>query len=163
MILTDEQLDNNCINILNSFIQLYPETYAALLMMYRFGLRWIEVFEIIRWTQPTFEEYEVDTAKNSKNRIIPVRDVPPGFRTLIASDRDFIMQFGYMSMRRYFKKYSYYADLAVGHKPLSLHSFRYNRARIMKAEGSTDENIKLWFGEVEQSNMNRYIYSIITA
>jgi len=163
MVLTNEQFDNNCINVLNSFIQLYPETYAALWMMYKFGFRWIEVFQLSRWKDYNDNEYELDTAKKSNNRLIKKIEVIDSFKTLINSNDQIIMQFGYMSMRRYFKQYSFYSNLSVGNKPLALHSFRYNRARLMKEAGYSDNDIKNWFGEVEQSNMDRYIYSNIKA
>jgi len=160
-ILTTTQLDSTCNTIVNSMAVLYPETLASYQMLYLFGLRWIEVFELTRWSQPTFDFYEVDTAKNSSNRLIPVATVPPVYKNLIQSGNNVILQFGYMSMKRYLKRYTPYPRMFSGNKNISLHIFRYNRARLMSDDGYSNQEIADYFGEVSLQNMELYIDSII--
>ncbi len=162
MVLSDQALNDNCISVLNSFSSLYPETYASLYMLYAYGFRWVEVYELSRWFDESRRDYTVVTAKKGNIRKIDKMYVNSYFKTLIASTDDVVYQFRYMSMRRYFKQFSNYSNLAVGNKPLALHSFRHNRARIMKSQGYSDLEIKVYFGEIEQTNMDKYIYSIIT-
>jgi len=160
-IITDQQLNNNCLHVYTQFQFLYPETFAAMELFYLFGFRWIELYELSRWSQLDQLNWIVDTAKDSENRIIKKADCSIQWNAIISGSELILRQFGYMSMRRYYKRYTTIKTLKKGGKYISLHSFRYNRAKQLHLEGKTDIEIQQFFGEKELINMRFYIYGIL--
>ena len=128
-------------------------------MLMKWGFRWIDVYEVSRWTDNGDDTYTVDTAKNSNNRIIPTADIDTRFQHVLDSDVDVVQAFRYTMMSRYFNRHFTYPLMRCGNKQVSLHSFRYNIARDMHDKGKSDDEIKVFLGEVDIANARLYIYN----
>ncbi len=162
-ILSNRDLDKSLNNFLQSSMVLHPETAVCYQLMYDFGFRFIEVFEPKRWFLKEEEQYLIDTAKKSNNRLIMVDSIPLIYQLMISEGISLVPEFRYLSAARNFKKYYDFRNVKVGHKGVSLHLFRYNKARMLSMSGMSDQEVADYFGEVSLSNMQLYIDSIITA
>lgn len=143
----------------NSLTRYPPFTIDWFTVLNNTGCRWIEVYEMTRWSNIGSDRFTVDTAKNSNNRTFLNTDLTFNFITWIDARIPFNYYFRYYKAQRIFNRHFYHYDLSIGNKQVSVHFWRYMYAKRLKLEGYKDDEIKDAMGEVSQANANLYIYA----
>ena len=153
----DQELIQACVDSLPIFHIQDAWAYVFFTLQFNTGCRYIEVLEVSRWTDLQDGTYELDTAKNSNNRIIPASDVPTVYKNLILSGEQEFGSMRYTTATRLFKKGFPLLPLVVGAKDVSTHVYRYAKAKKMFIDGSTIQQISDYLGEVDNQNTLGYV------
>lgn len=121
------------------------------------GFRWIELFELSRFSEISGNRFELDTAKESANRIVLESDLTSQTVSMIRSSVQINNYCRYHKLIRIFNKYYRFPDISVGNKHVATHIFRYHKAKLLDKAGWTVEDIAAYFGEIDLGNMQSYI------
>ena len=160
-ILSLKEIDAVCKQVVRSAEKYDIFLYAFFDTLYKTGLRSGEVIDFSRWSMITKELLQVQTLKGSNPRIFKNEELNPIFVDLICYDSTHIAQYNYKSLQRAFNRFAPYSQLLIGNKQVSTHLFRHNKAKHLKASGSSEEEIQKYLGEKDLKNAQIYISSKI--
>ncbi len=159
--LTYEELNESLIDFLlriHSFDFYLHDFFSN---QFQTGIRYIELYELIRWSYIDDNQIILNTAKDSYDRTFTSNDITFPFYESIITGEFLYNTCAYTTTSRYFKRYYRWPGVYVGTKSLSTHIFRHHKAKQLKHEGLTDLEIQLYFGEKDLKNVQTYIYSQI--
>ena len=142
--------------LIDQYLGLYFEVLAIS------GLRITELIETSRFTfqYPSGEpQCYVSTLKGSNARDFPASFFPSLFYEKVLANANYFTHVNASTISFQFKKYFPKKPIKHGDKNLTGSFFRHYFAKKMKNEGYTDLEIKMFFGEIDQRNMDNYIYS----
>ena len=160
-LITDSELDNVCIDIIDS-IKVYDVLYSEVcVLLYVSGCRCNDVLERNRWKLLLDNRLELTPQKNNNKRYFNQEEVTEYWYSSFLLDVDCFFDIDY-------RKFNYYLEMSLNKyylmtfsKRISTHIFRHNFARKLKLQGLTDNQIKDRLGEKQLSSAQKYIYSQI--
>lgn len=159
--ISDELFILQCFNSVDNIAR--HDYYAGVIftILHNTGLRYVEVYEVSRWTDMEDDTFLVDTAKNSTNRIIPYSNIPDEYKQRIKNGEDEFKQCRYRQSSRYFNKFYPIFPIYTGNKSLTTHAYRYAKMKKMYIEGSTLNEIQEYMGEVDIQHVESYVNALI--
>jgi hypothetical protein len=132
------------------------DVYSLLL---RGGFRYIEVFELDRWSLVSPGNWEIQTAKGGAIRDYLETNIPTFYLSCLESS---MLTFDYCrystfnrTLRRTFIDY----PIMVDDKNCTSHIFRHNRVKQLYSQGQTIQQISDYLGEIDNRNTEGYINS----
>lgn len=131
------------------------------LNLYNTGLRFVEAFEIIRWSEIATDTYYCDTAKNSNNRTFNASELTSLFINAIKSQVNIYDFCRYTTTNNWLSRVFLPYELYLTGKRLMTHVFRHNKVKQMFDADYTLAEIQTYIGEVSQSNVLLYVNSNI--
>jgi hypothetical protein len=162
MIIDNKLLHEACFNAMidsYSLSLLYGTMYE---LNYNLGLRWIEAYEMSRWTRLSEFNWNLDTAKNSADRIIDESKIPPLYLQMLIDETQFYDYCRYSSYSRSFHRLLPWYPVLYGNKDVTTHIFRYNLFKQMNDDGVPLHEIASYFGEKDENNVKGYIEAELT-
>lgn len=159
--ISDELLIQFCLDSVQRFYNF--DYWAGMLfdLMHNTGIRYVEGYELTRWTDNEDGTFTLDTAKNSNNRIILNNLIPVNFQNLIRNEETEFSNLRYKQSTRYFNRYFIPIPLYHGSKRVTTHIYRYNIVKKMYLDDWNYQQIATWLGEVEVQNIIDYQQAII--
>lgn len=154
-------LDSIMFETCNSHYLYSKELAVVAITQYTTGCRANDILQLNRWSVVDINTVRLAPQKGNNPRDFSVSILEPALIDAI---------FGNINIFQglFYRKYSYYIDLALhrynftlGSKGIGSHLFRHNYARKLKDSGLTDSQVKDAIGERSQSSANAYIYSQI--
>ena len=159
--LTLREINDTCTSIINNSPPDYPELRSFFTTAYTFGLRWIEIFELHRWSFANESTITVKTAKRGNPRELKSRDVEQKIIDMIISEVPYWELCRYNTIRYYAQHYSPYPFASCGKKEIGVHIFRHCFVKNLADMGITPEEIQIILGERTLESVNGYIKSNI--
>lgn len=129
--------------------------------LYNTGLRYNELYDLTRWSNPEDGVYVCDTLKNSNNRTFDSLELSDYFITCVETNTDPYQMCRYSTAVRYFKKVIHPLDIVFSNGGISLHIFRHNVCKLLYDDSYTVQEISNYLGERDNANTNSYINSEI--
>lgn len=172
MILSNDQLNQVCRFLSGqtfatfdgfnpSLLQFDARQQEFNLILYHTGLRFIELFEINRWTFVSGDTYTVSTAKKSNLRTITADKLTTGFARAIGVDEYYWNTVHFDSLSFYYRKNIAIHEISTGRKILNTHLFRHNIIKLMNEAQIPVPDISRFIGEQSDINTQGYINSVI--
>jgi hypothetical protein len=163
VLLTNEQINLCCLHILNQSMSKDVILNDIFQNYYNTGLRANELLDLTRWSKNIDEDLVCDTEKGSNNRKFSQWELTPFFvASFLAGDNPYQYN-SFSTVNLYFQRWLPCARVVTQNKNLGVCLFRHNKIKLMKDEGYSFEQIKLYFGEVELNNILGYYNSEIYA
>jgi hypothetical protein len=159
--LTNSQIEEHCNHIVLLSSRYYGDLLAFFQTIYYTGCRWIELYELSRWTYDGLRGYTVQCAKGSTTRYIDEANVAEFIKTKIANGDQINPNSRYNSMSIYAERFALFPHLRCKDKEISLHIFRHNLVKKLYDLGYTPEMIGVIIGEIDVKNVNIYVNSQI--
>ena len=159
--LSTEEINELCLQFLETTTKAHPRYYPLFDMLFRTGMRFEDCYSLSRWAIVSPQVVTVQTAKGSDIRTFTESDINPYLWAAIHAQNFSYFNFSYSTIRRYFSLAFPIPNLTVLSKPIKTHIFRHNKARMLKASGLSDLEIKAYLGERSLSSAKSYIYSNI--
>lgn len=156
-VFTYQELEALHIDFMHKTISLDPGLKTMFHLLSLYGFRYTEVYEVNRWTDFDQLNYNVDTAKNSNDRLIPKNTVPENYKRMITEETEKFDLCRYSTVARWFNYLFQYNDISVGNKEVSTHFFRYFSMKEKDSLGWSTQEIADYFGEVELNNVVNYV------
>lgn len=145
-VLTLEDLDLDCIEILNKAASYRPALVDLLRVMYNTGCREGEVLDRERWSILDPSTYSLLPQKGNAPRAIAVDLLPKGFQEWLASKGFPYALSSSTNLRRVVENYTAYPNAMVGDKAIATHRFRHRYIKSLSADGMSDTAIKVVMG-----------------
>ncbi len=121
------------------------------------GFRYIEVYEIDRWTDYDVDYYSIQTAKGGNIRYYQKISVPQFYIDCIAGSVQFYDWARYDTFCRSFRRTFIDYPIYSGSKNITTHIFRYNVCKKLFNDGWSITEISRYLGEVDDLNTDGYI------
>lgn len=163
MILTPEDLDIDCVRIVDRCEAYSPEVASLLRVMLVIGCREGEVLDRARWVQLPSGSWELQPQKGNPVRTVPDADLPASFKAWLNGSGFPYRLSSLMNLRRVVDQFSAYPNATVGRKGISSHRFRHNRIKQLDLAGESIADIKRFMGLTATSTVRGYINSEIEA
>jgi len=140
----------------NSDQPFFSKYYKAL---YHLGIRATEALLPSIWSFPTSNTVVLQPHKGNNLRFFVRSDIPEDYLQSILFPEFINVIPSYSQLNYLFQIYMYYGKIWIGNKSSTLHLFRHNYVKKLKAIGLSDEDIRVRIGEKELSSAQQYIYS----
>lgn len=127
-----------------------------------YGFRYYELTDITRWSIVGHFNVIVNTEKGSADRILNISEVPTFIVNSIPTQTPIFQNFRYSTACRIILRCLPIRPILIGDKQVITHLFRYYIAKKMKDQGSTDNEIATFLGEIDPNNAKIYIYGDLT-
>jgi len=160
-VVTNAELNLWCLQSLENFHIFDLTLYDFALNLYNTGVRVMELKEFERWSKINESTYKLDTEKGSDDRIFDVSKLTETLINAINSGIPCYNHFSYSQFIFYWNRFFPESLIRIGNWQLASHTYRYNKARLLHDSGWTDEQIRIYFGEIEIKNVLTYIYGVI--
>lgn len=159
--LTDTEIDNECLSILNYISTYEPFLYAMFLVMYNLGTRESESVELSRWSPGGFHLFNLQTMKRGGIRVISYDDLSSTFIESVLNPPARGFLYSSRNLRLVFDKFSSYSAIYCKDKQISCHLFRHNKMKKLFNEGNSYNKIKNYFAVSDDFVAQYYVESII--
>lgn len=163
MILTPDQLDADCLLVINRLRTYSLDLQMLIAVLYSTGCREGEVLDRSRWTSHGPDAFRLQPQKGNPTRDIPSAILPARFISYLTDPSWRAHVSSLMNLRRMVDKFSDYPLATCGDKQISTHRFRHNRIKQLRLSGATMAEIKLFMGLTSTSTVNGYVDSEIEA
>jgi uncharacterized protein (TIGR02145 family) len=161
-VLTIEQINNYCLEILNADYPYYEELREAFWVLYLTGCRVEELFDITSWTYIVGYECTVLPLKGNNVRNVTLDSHCDNFIAAIQGQyAPFLGRHANM-LTYLFNKVRTFGQNYSGSKPITLYIFRYRFEKTLYAEGATIEEISNIMGYLSSETSSNYIAAVIT-
>jgi hypothetical protein len=161
-VITPQELNNSLNNFCTLLINKYFFAGYCLKDLYNLGFRYNELYNRANISMPDPNHYLIITEKGSNPRTIAKTDFSNFWNNNFLSDSTAFIHCRCCTMQRLFNRYYLYKNTKVDTKSIKTHLFRHNRIKQMHLHGMSDNEIALYFGEVNIANIQNYINSTIT-
>lgn len=161
MILTTDQLDQDCLAILDQVSSYNSLVHSLLHVMYHTGCREGEVLDRDRWSLVDPGVWQLIPQKGNPPRLVDQSSLTPAFIAWINSSGYPYRLSSLGNLRRIVDQFSAYPLATCGSKQISTHRFRHLRIRVLGINGYTVPEIKTYMGLVSSSVVNGYLNSVI--
>lgn len=157
-IITTEELENYCKTaVVNA--QAYSFYYGVVYQLqYNIGCRWIETYDLSKWTFSEEYDWMLQPAKGNNLRNGLKNDLPSDWVNILEGSMSLMDYCRYSSFTRSFRFLFPVWPVYCGEKDVTSHIFRYNKFKqLYEVEEWSIDLIKTYMGEVETLNVNTYI------
>lgn len=155
--LSTAQIIQACDDSMIIFDQKDYYAYMGFSMMYNRGLRYIEIFEVSRWTIKNSNFYYFQPAKGGNRLTLPASVVPAEYKTYILNSKPTFASLRKDTALRLFKRYFPIQNIFHLTHPVKTHIYRYSKCKEMYLNGYTYQEIADYLGEVEVVNIQNYV------
>jgi len=164
MVLTNLQIDQTCLSILERTEKFDLYSYMVFETLYNTGLRISELLEYSRIQLVDANTALVRTQKFSNPRIIHISSINlTYFENYVNNNlQNFIRSYSYYSSK-IIAFNNEYGNLFVEGKQITTHIFRHNFVKKLADSGLTVSEISTIIGERAEKNTLGYIHSKITS
>ena len=128
---------------------------------YNTGLRFYELADPTKWSNPSEGIYICQTLKGSDPRTFNAIELSDYFINCLNDNVDPYPMCRYSTAVRYFKKVILHINVVMSGRGISIHLFRHNKVKQMKDDFFTTQEISDYLGEVDNRNTTEYITSDI--
>lgn len=135
--------------------------YAVFYTLFHYGFRISALKKCFAWEVDSEGNVVCETLKGNSERRIPFVEFPKVIQDSILDSTDYLFTISYDTYERYFNNHSGFMDLRVGNKSIGSHAFRHNRMKQMSLAGSTNEDIRSYFGLASTTTVQGYVNSVI--
>lgn len=161
-IITTEQLDSYCrqaVDNAHSYSFFYGVCY---LTQFNIGCRWIELYDLSRWSFSETYGWQLQPAKGNNLRTSIKNDLSEDWTNILLGDMTKMDYCRYSSFTRSFRFLFPVWPVYCGEKDVTSHIFRYNKFKqLYEVEEQSIDFIKSYMGEVETLNVNTYINAVL--
>lgn len=161
MIINDTDLNNTMLSVLQDENLYSVELKEIAQLQYKTGCRITEALEFNRWTLLGNGNIQLQPQKGNNLRVFDPTIVLCKYFDKVIANNNIYSNIFYRKYNYYLEKAINYHQFTIGNKAVSSHLFRHNYARLYKANGQSDDDIRIILGEVAQQSANHYIYSQI--
>jgi hypothetical protein len=161
-IISPEDLDKMCIEAIDVASGLIPHAFDLYTLLYNFGLRYIEAYELNRWEFYEGKNYKVQTAKGGNPRLCDMASIPERYLALIDGETEFYNWCRYSTFTRSFHRTFINYPISHDGKNVTTHIFRYNRIKQLYVQQWDIRQISEWIGEIDERNTQGYIEAVLT-
>lgn len=162
MILTNQDIDNNLIQIIEKARNDYPPIIPVFEIMYYKGVRAQEATNLERWYFINPTTIILSPLKYNDKRTFNKEELPASFLDYLKSYPQIPYFFNYDRTNYLFNLYTNYSSIYIGEKKSTLHLFRHNFVKKLVAEGKTDTQIQQILGERQLRSAQAYINSVFS-
>ena len=153
------EINGFCSIFLQSVSQFDLTLYELYYNLYLTGLRYTELYNIDRWKYQNNDTVICTTAKGSFPRTFTADELSFPFYSSILRNENMFFTARYSTAIRYFSRFFPEPRIRCQNKEISTHIFRHNKAKQMKVQGKTDQEIQIYLGEISLENAQGYINS----
>lgn len=125
------------------------------------GARYHDIARLSNWSVKNGNSFVLKPLKNNDIRIFSKDDIDVMLMQQIVHGYDMYSRSSYKSGVEVFNAMFPIRKMQVKGKPIKTHIFRHIKAKRLKRDGYSDNEIRLYLGERSQRSANDYIYSTI--
>lgn len=155
--LTTAELKVMCYDAWRISLDLPHGNSDAYQLLLRGGFRWIEIFELDRWSYDDHGTYYIQTAKGGNLRSWREVDIPLFYLTCLQSEMITFPYVRYSTFNRTLRRTFVDYPIWHGDKNVTSHIFRYTRVKDLYESGQNIKQIADYLGEVDLDNIQGYI------
>lgn len=160
-IYTLEELESASILFLER-VQIYNPIQASIYQnQINLGCRFNDVMKLAKWKEVNDLTCTLQPQKNNSLRVFNKSDLDVILRHQLENGYDLYSTTSYSDAISVFYRMFPIPNIRIKNKPVKTHIFRHIKAKRLKANGMTDNEIRLYLGENMQRSANDYIYSTV--
>lgn len=160
-ILTPTQINNVCLQVVNSTSDYNDYLHSCLHVMYITGCRCGEVANLNLWKHTNPNKVSWQTIKRGGIRSINTSELPSFYVNFIDNPPASGFISSKRNIRSAFDIFSPYQAIWTLDKQISSHLFRHNRMKQLYADGWSIDDITAWFAVGANEVSDYYINSVI--
>jgi len=161
MILTQQQLNDSLVALLNVRKVCPPYMQDFLNDMYNTGCRPSELTTLNKWRYFDSNYYELLPSKKNEPRYIPRIKMSSTLVALLENNNAKYCGLFERKMNYFFNMYYQYSKVTCGNKDISLYLFRHNYVKLLFQESNSESYVTKHMGWNNAAMASKYIYSII--
>ena len=141
-------------------VQIYNPIQASIYQnQINLGCRFNDVMKLEKWTIVNELTVSLLPQKNNSLRVFNKSDLDVLLLHQLENNYNYYAKTSYSDAISVFYRMFPIPNIRVKNKPIKTHIFRHIKAKQLKREGKTDNEIRLYLGENMQRSANDYIYS----
>lgn len=142
----NDELEDICYDMSESTYTYYPIARDYFYDLYNTGCRPMELLTISLWDYSPHPIVSLQPLKGNNLRYFNLTDLSESLQFGIQNNVHPYQNLTYRQLRSLLQKLIPYPTIQTEFKSAIDYMFRYNRVKIMHADGETDVFIQLWFG-----------------
>ena len=161
LFISDNEIDNICMSIVESIRMKYPYYYPHILFMYWYGCRIGELFDFRIRYDGLNSKVIIRPQKNNNDRVLDIVnfEVPAVIEQINLTQYN--SSINKRNLQRIIEKVHPYRNLKCGNKKIGAHLFRHNFIKKSIASGSQIVNLDNEMGYTNQTVADTYLISQI--
>ena len=141
-------------------VQIYNPIQASIYQnQINLGCRFNDVMKLEKWSIVNELTVSLLPQKNNSLRVFNKSDLDVMLRHQLENNYNYYAKTSYSDAISVFYRMFPIPNIRVKNKPIKTHIFRHIKAKRLKANGMSDNDIRLYLGENMQRSANDYIYS----
>ena len=141
-------------------VQIYNPIQASIYQnQINLGCRFNDVMKLEKWSIVNELTVSLLPQKNNSLRVFNKSDLDVMLRHQLENNYNLYSKTSYSDAISVFYRMFPLPNIRVKNKPIKTHIFRHIKAKRLKANGMSDNDIRLYLGENMQRSANDYIYS----
>ncbi len=125
------------------------------------GCRFNDVYNLERWSIVNELTVKLQPCKNNSVRVFNKSELDFMLLDQLENNYNLYEKTSYSDAVSVFYRMFPIPNIRVKNKPIKSHIFRHIKAKQLKRNGMSDNDIRLYLGENHQRSANDYIYSTI--
>lgn len=159
--INEKEIETYCYNLYQLYLS-YDNYYStAYDLLYNCGCRYIEAFDLLRWSFISKDLCLLLTAKHNNNREIEMKNVTISSKEDIKHNENKYTMCNYKSMYNNHISNLLDGQLYYEEKHVCFHIFRHNYFKKLWQTGVTMAEMQRITGEKSEANVFKYVNSVI--